>query len=90
MTNNRHGELFELPADAGGEPFQRSGLGRHTNFQARASRAGADFKAMAISRLREAGATIERIDFEIDKVPGRCRRAWEQRSPIPRPRSRNT
>lgn len=69
MTNNRHDALCELPIDAGGEPFEHRELRRRTDFQSRASRAGADFKTMALSRLREAGAEIERSNFEIDGFP---------------------
>ena len=61
--------LFELPAGDGGEPFEGSDLRRHTDFQSRAPRAGADFKSMAIARLREAGATIERLDFNVSRFP---------------------
>ena len=56
MTNKESDGLFELPASAGIEPFEEGDLPRRTNFQSRASRSGADFKAMAITRLREAGA----------------------------------
>lgn len=35
MTNNRHDGLFELPAGAGGEPFEQSDLRRRTDFQSR-------------------------------------------------------
>ena len=68
-TNNRYDGLSSLPAVPGGEPFEESGLGQRTDFQSRAPRAGADFKAMAIDRLREAGATIERLDFEVNQFP---------------------
>ncbi len=61
--------LFELPAGDGGEPFEESDLRRRTDFQSRAPRAGADFKSMAIARLREAGATIERLDFNLSGFP---------------------
>lgn len=62
-------ELFEVPAGDGGEPFEESGLGRRTDFQSRAPRAGADFKSMAITRLREAGATIQRLDSDVSGFP---------------------
>lgn len=69
MTSDGSNELFELPPDASGEPFEEVGLGGRANFQSRAPRAGADFKEMAVRRLREAGATIERLRFEIDGFP---------------------
>jgi hypothetical protein len=39
------------------------------NFQSRAPRSGADFKAMAFARLEEAGGTIEARHFSIDCFP---------------------
>lgn len=69
LTNNRHDGLSSLPAGPGGEPFEERGLGQRTDFQSRAPRAGADFKAMAIDRLRGAGTTIERLDFEVNRFP---------------------
>ncbi len=68
-NNGRPDGLFELPADAGVEPFEEGDLERHTNFQSRAPRSGPDFKAMALARLREAGADVERSRFEIDGLP---------------------
>ena len=61
--------LFELAPDSGTQPFEEPTLGRSSNFQSRAPRSGADFKAMAIDRLLEAGATIERTNFEIEGFP---------------------
>jgi hypothetical protein len=69
MKNSRFDGLSELPAEAGQEPFEAPDLNRHANFQSRAPRAGADFKSMALSRLREAGATIDRGKFQIDCFP---------------------
>ena len=69
MTSRRSGALFELPANAGAEPFEERDLKRRTNFQSRAPRSGADFKAMAITYLLKAGATVDRTDFEIDGLP---------------------
>jgi hypothetical protein len=69
MTNKGPDGLFEIPAGAGGEPFEENDLPKRTDFQSRAPRAGADFKAMAIARVKEAGATIERTDFEIEGFP---------------------
>lgn len=68
-NNGRSEGLFDLPADAGVEPFEEGDLKRRTNFQSRAPRSGADFKAMALARLREAGADVERSRFEIDGLP---------------------
>ena len=39
------------------------------NFQSRAPRSGADFKAMAIARLKEAGAIIGKVNFRIEGFP---------------------
>jgi hypothetical protein len=61
--------LFEVSADAVEEPFEESQLADSSDFQSRAPRAGADFKAMAVGRLIEAGATIELTDFEIQGFP---------------------
>ena len=69
MTSDRPDALFEVPVGAGGEPFEESDLRRRTDFQSRAPRSGADFKAMAIKRLQEAGGTIERLDFEVNGFP---------------------
>lgn len=69
MTNRGQDGLFELPASAGVEPFEERDLKRRTNFQSRAPRSGADFKAMALVYLQKAGATIVRTDFEIDGLP---------------------
>ena len=69
MTSRRSDALFELPANAGAEPFEERDLKRRTNFKSRAPRSGADFKAMAITYLLKAGATVDRTDFEIDGLP---------------------
>jgi hypothetical protein len=69
MTSDDSDRLFEVSAGAGREPFEENGLRQRTDFQSRASRAGADFKGMAIGRVTDAGATVERIDFEIDDIP---------------------
>ena len=61
--------LFEPAIGAGHEPFESRVLRRGTDFQSRAPRAGADFKEMAVSRFAEAGATVDRLDFEIDGFP---------------------
>ena len=53
MTNNKPDTLFEVSAASGAKPFEVDGLRSRTNFQSRASRAGADFKVMAIARLKE-------------------------------------
>lgn len=65
--NDRSNRLFEVAACA--EPFEEPGLRQQTDFQARAARAGADFKDMAVRWLSDAGADIERTDFEIDEIP---------------------
>jgi len=59
MKNSGFDGLFEVPVGAGREPFEEPALRGRANFQSRAPRSGADFKAMAIGRLKEAGATIE-------------------------------
>jgi hypothetical protein len=69
MTNNGSDGLFEVPAGAGADPFEQDDLRQRTDFQSRAGRAGADFKAIAIKHLTEAGASIERVDFEVDGFP---------------------
>ena len=69
MKNSRFDELFELPVGAGQEPFEEPDLHRRANFQSRAPRSGADFKAMAIARLKEAGATLDRGKSRIDGFP---------------------
>lgn len=69
MTRDTSNRLFEVDARAHAEPFEADGLRQRTDFQARAPRAGADFKTMAIQRLIEAGSEIERLDFEIDDIP---------------------
>jgi len=61
--------LFEVSGDPVEEPFEESKQRGGSYFQSRAPRAGADFKAMAADRLIEAGATIERTDFEIQGFP---------------------
>jgi hypothetical protein len=66
MKNSGFDGLFEVPVEAGREPFEEPDLRRRANFQSRAPRAGADFKAMAIARLKEAGATIEKVNFRIE------------------------
>ena len=69
MKNSGFDELFEVPVEAGREPFEEPDLRQRANFQSRAPRAGADYKAMAIARLKEAGATIERLNFRIEGFP---------------------
>ena len=69
MKNSGFDGLFEVPAGAGQEPFEEPDLRRRANFQSRAPRSGADFKAMAIGRLKEAGATIEEVNFRIEGFP---------------------
>lgn len=69
MTSQGFDGLFEVAAGSGGAPFEEKDLRRRTDFQSRASRSGADFKAMAIGRLCSAGATITRVDFEIEGFP---------------------
>jgi hypothetical protein len=69
MAHQEFDGLSEVTAGSGGGPFEEKDLRRRTDFQSRASRSGADFKAMALSRLRSAGATITRADFEIDGFP---------------------
>jgi hypothetical protein len=69
MTKNGSDGLFELSVDAGQEPYQESNLDQRSRFQSRAPRAGADYKAMAIERLEEAGAIVEGLDFEIHGFP---------------------
>ncbi len=77
MTNPLSDGLFELPAGAGRQAFERDDLSRRTDFQSRAGRAGADFKAMAMKRLTEAGAMANRCDFEVHgfRSTRRCRGA---------------
>ncbi len=69
MKNSGFDGLFEVPVGAGREPFEEPDLRRRANFQSRAPRSGADFKAMAIARLKEAGATIEKVNFRIEGFP---------------------
>lgn len=69
MTSDDSNGLFEISAGPGAEPFEENGLRQRTDFQSRAPRAGADFKEMAIRWVTDAGATVERIDFEIDDIP---------------------
>lgn len=69
MTSDESNRLFEVGAVVVGEPFEENGLRQRTDFQSRAPRAGADFKEMAIRRVTDAGATVERVDFEIDDIP---------------------
>ena len=69
MKNSGFDGLFEVPVGAGGEPFEEPDLRHRANFQSRAPRSGADFKSMALARLREAGATIERVNFRIEGFP---------------------
>src|SRR4051794_29960851 len=69
MTSDESNRLFEIGAAAGEEPFEEDGLRNRTDFQSRAPRAGADFKAMALKRVTDAGAAIERIEFEIEDIP---------------------
>lgn len=69
MTNQGFDGPSDVPDGAGGEPFEEKDLRRRTDFQSRAPRSGADFKMMALSRLRAAGAAIRRVDFEIEGFP---------------------
>ncbi len=69
MTNNGSDRPSEVPASSGGEPFEEEDLQRRSDFQSRAPRSGADFKAMALERLRDAGASVDRLSFEIDGFP---------------------
>ena len=69
MTSDDSDRLFEVGPGEGGDPFEENGLRQRSDFQSRAPRAGADFKLMAIRRVTDAGATVERIDFEIDDIP---------------------
>jgi hypothetical protein len=69
MTNKRFDGPSEVPAGAGGVLFEEQELRGRTDFQSRAPRSGADFKEMGIRRLREAGATISRMGFEIGGFP---------------------
>jgi hypothetical protein len=66
---NESKRLFEVAPDAAGQPFEEPQLGKTSDFQSRAARAGADFKVMAAGRLVEAGASLERTDFEIKGFP---------------------
>jgi hypothetical protein len=68
MKKIKSDALFEVQGSAGAL-FEEPDLVRRTDFQSRAPRSGADFKAMAIARLVEAGAIIERTNFEIDELP---------------------
>jgi hypothetical protein len=69
MANDGSNRLFDVGDGSGAEPFEEDGLRQRSDFQSRAPRSGADFKAMAIRRVVEAGGTIERLDFEIDDIP---------------------
>ena len=69
MTNPLSDGLFEPSAGAGRQAFEQDDLSRRTDFQSRAARAGADFKAMAMKRLTEAGAIANRCDFEVHGFP---------------------
>jgi len=69
MKNSGFDGLFEVPVGAGREPFEEPDLRGRADFQSRAPRSGADFKAMAIARLKEAGATIEKVNFRIQGFP---------------------
>ncbi len=69
MKNSGFDGLFEVPVGAGREPFEEPDLRGRANFQSRAPRSGADFQAMAIARLKEAGAIIEKINFRIEGFP---------------------
>ena len=68
MKKTKSGVLSEVQ-ESGRDAFEEPGLHRRTDFQSRAPRSGADFKAMAIARLKESGATITRTNFEIDGLP---------------------
>lgn len=69
MTNDGSNRLFDVGDGSGAGPFEEDGLRQRSDFQSRAPRSGADFKAMAIRRVVDAGGTIERLDFEIDDIP---------------------
>ncbi len=69
MTTDGSNRLFELGPDAGANPFEDDAVRQRADFQSRAPRAGADFKEMALRRVANAGATIERVTFEIDDIP---------------------
>lgn len=69
MKKNRFDVLSEVKAATDRGPYEEQDLRRRTDFQSRAPRSGADFKAMALARLQEAGATIERKNFEIEGFP---------------------
>jgi hypothetical protein len=69
MTNFGIDALFELPAGSAEGPFEDPNLHRRANFQSRAPRSGADFKAMAMKRLKDAGANIDQTNFRIQGFP---------------------
>ena len=66
MLSNGSDGPSEVPTGSGGEPFEEEDLQRRSDFQSRAPRSGADFKAMAIERLRDAGGIVEGLSFEVD------------------------
>ena len=69
MKKKPSDRLFEVPVAGGQEPYEDSALPARTNFQSRAPRAGADFKSMAVERLKEAGATVERLNLKAAGFP---------------------
>lgn len=69
MATHAPARLFEVAPGAGGEPFEDARLSDHAQFQASAARSGADFKALGIEYLQQAGATVERLNFEIAGFP---------------------
>lgn len=69
MTNFGIDTLFEIPGGGVEGPFEDPDLHRRADFQSWAPRSGADFKAMAIKRLKDAGATVERTNFQIEGFP---------------------
>lgn len=64
MTTRRD-KLFE-PSD---DDSETAASEPQSGFQSRAPRAGADFKTMALRRVRQAGSEIVKTDFEIDGFP---------------------
>lgn len=69
MTSYGIDTLFELPAGSGEGLFEDPNLHRRADFQSRAPRSGADFKAMAMTHLKDAGANIDQINFRIQGLP---------------------
>lgn len=61
----RRDKLFDTPGDRD----ETSSSDTRAGFQSRAPRAGADFKTIALARIRQAGGEILKTDFEIDGFP---------------------